>query len=203
MAYPFTKVGKQLEQGVEGGESILSFYNVCVEHIATGRLASEADERGVMKDTLKPGATAQFAFRIPAEKTVPHLYPEAAEFREMPTVFATGFMVGLMEWTCLKVLESHLDEGEGSLGVHIDVSHIAATVPGQTVTVDAECTGVAGRRIAFKVQAPTTASNSSAKAATSASSCPGSSSLPASTRRPSSPASCRSAKTTSPSATVP
>ena len=107
-----------------------------------------------MKDTLKPGATAQFAFRIPAEKTVPHLYPEAAEFREMPTVFATGFMVGLMEWTCLKVLESHLDEGEGSLGVHIDVSHIAATVPGQTVTVDAECTGVAGRRIAFKVQGP-------------------------------------------------
>ena len=106
-----------------------------------------------MKNTLKPGATAQFAFRIPAEKTVPHLYPEAAEFREMPTVFATGFMVGLMEWTCLKVLESHLDEGEGSLGVHIDVSHIAATVPGQTVTVDAECTGVAGRRIAFKVRA--------------------------------------------------
>ena len=95
-----------------------------------------------MKDTLKPGATAQFAFRIPAEKTVPHLYPEAAEFREMPTVFATGFMVGLMEWTCLKVLEPHLEEGEGSLGVHIDVSHIAATVPGQTVTVDAECTGV-------------------------------------------------------------
>ena len=106
-----------------------------------------------MKDTLKPGATAKFAFRIPAEKTVPHLYPEAAEFREMPTVFATGFMVGLMEWTCLKVLESHLEEGEGSLGVHINVSHIAATVPGQTVTVDAECTGVAGRRITFHVKA--------------------------------------------------
>ena len=83
-----------------------------------------------MKDTLQPGATAQFAFRIPAEKTVPHLYPEAAEFREMPTVFATGFMVGLMEWTCLKVLAPHLEEGEGSLGVHIDVSHLAATVPG-------------------------------------------------------------------------
>jgi len=43
--------------------------------------------------------------------TVPHLYPEADEFKEMPTVFATGFMVGLMEWTCMKVLESHHDEG--------------------------------------------------------------------------------------------
>jgi len=106
-----------------------------------------------MKATLKAGLTHRFTYQVPAEKTVPHLYPEAAEFREMPTVFATGFMVGLMEWTCLKVLESHLEEGEGSLGVHIDVSHIAATVPGQTVTVDAECTGVAGRRITFHVKA--------------------------------------------------
>ena len=39
-----------------------------------------------MKDTLKPGATAQFAYRVPAEKTVPHLYREAPEFGEMPTV---------------------------------------------------------------------------------------------------------------------
>jgi hypothetical protein len=46
MAYPFTKVGKQIEQGVEGGESILSFYNVCVDHIATGQLgrAVESEE---------------------------------------------------------------------------------------------------------------------------------------------------------------
>jgi fluoroacetyl-CoA thioesterase len=106
-----------------------------------------------MKDTLKPGDKAQFSFRVPAEKTVPHLYPEAPEFREMPTVFATGFMVGLMEWTCLKVLAPHMDPGEGSLGVHINVSHSAATVPGQTVTVDAECTAVSGRRVSFHVKA--------------------------------------------------
>ncbi len=106
-----------------------------------------------MKDTLKPGATARMEYKVPANKTVPHLYPEAHDFQLMPTVFATGFMVGLMEWTCMKVLEPHLDPGEGSLGIHIDVSHIAATVPGQVVTVDAECTAVGGRRIAFKVSA--------------------------------------------------
>jgi fluoroacetyl-CoA thioesterase len=106
-----------------------------------------------MKSTLHPGATAQHSFRVPATKTVPHLYPEAPEFAQMPTVFATGFMVGLMEWTCMKVIEAHLDEGEGSLGVHINVSHLAATVPGQTVTVDAECTKVEGRRITFHVVA--------------------------------------------------
>jgi fluoroacetyl-CoA thioesterase len=106
-----------------------------------------------MKPTLQPGATAQHAFRIPATKTVPHLYPEAREFQQMPTVFATGFMVGLMEWTCMKVIEQHLDEGEGSLGVHINVSHLAATVPGQTVTVDATCTKIDGRRLYFLVKA--------------------------------------------------
>ena len=106
-----------------------------------------------MKPTLQPGATAQHSFRIPAEKTVPYLYPEAREFQQMPTVFATGFMVGLMEWTCIKVIEAHLDEGEGSLGIHINVSHLAATVPGQTVTVDAECTKVEGRRVSFRVKA--------------------------------------------------
>jgi fluoroacetyl-CoA thioesterase len=106
-----------------------------------------------MKDTLKPGDSAQFAFKVTAEKTVPHLYPEAAEFKEMPTVFATGFMVGLMEWTCMKVLEPHLEPGEGSLGIHIDVSHIAPTVPGQTVTVEATCTKVAGRKVWFDVKA--------------------------------------------------
>ena len=106
-----------------------------------------------MKDTLKAGDRARLEFKVPLEKTVPHLYPESPDFQAMPTVFATGFMVGLMEWCCLEALKPHLDAGEGSLGIHINVSHSGATVPGQTVTVDAECTAVNGRRVAFKVTA--------------------------------------------------
>ena len=106
-----------------------------------------------MKPTLKVGDTAQLTYKVPADKTVPHLYPDAHDFQLMPTVFATGFMVGLMEWACMKVLEPHVEPGEGSLGIHIDVSHIAATVPGQVVTVDAECTSIAGRRVGFNVVA--------------------------------------------------
>lgn len=106
-----------------------------------------------MTSTLKPGDKTQFAYKVPADKTVPYLYPDAHDFQLMPTVFATGFMVGLMEWTCMKVLEGHLDAGEGSLGTHINVSHVAATVPGQVVTVDAECVEVTGRRVLFKVSA--------------------------------------------------
>jgi fluoroacetyl-CoA thioesterase len=80
-----------------------------------------------MKTSLQPGLKHRFSFAVPKNMTVPHLYPEAELLRAMPEVFATGFMVGLMEWTCIQLLEPHLDPGEGSLGVHIDVSHKAAT----------------------------------------------------------------------------
>jgi fluoroacetyl-CoA thioesterase len=106
-----------------------------------------------MKETLQPGANATLSFRVPTNKTVPHLYPESPEFQAMPAVFATGYLVGLMEWACLKVLEPHLDAGEGSLGIHIDVSHAAVTLPGQTVVVEALCIEVKGRRVVFSVKA--------------------------------------------------
>jgi fluoroacetyl-CoA thioesterase len=98
-----------------------------------------------MKPSLKPGLKHRFSYRVPENKTVPHLYREAPQLRPMPEVFATGFMVGLMEWTCLKLLEPHLDTGEGSLGVHVDVSHKAA--------VEAVCVEVRGPRVRFKLTA--------------------------------------------------
>ena len=106
-----------------------------------------------MKATLQRGSSHRFRYRVPKEKTVPHLYPEVADLQTMPAVFATGFMVGLMEWTCTQLLAPHLDAGEGSLGVHIDVSHTAATPPGLTVTMEAECVAVDGSRITFAVKA--------------------------------------------------
>jgi fluoroacetyl-CoA thioesterase len=106
-----------------------------------------------MKPTLKPGLTHRFAYPVPENKTVPFTYPEAPEIQVMPKVFATGFMVVLMEWTCLQLLAPHLDAGEGSVGVHIDVSHMAATPPGMTVTVDVTCTAVEGKRVSFQVRA--------------------------------------------------
>ena len=106
-----------------------------------------------MKPTLKPGLKHSFTYIVPITKTVPHLYDEAPELGEMPEVFATGFMVGLMEWTCVQLLKPHLDPGEGSLGVHIDVSHKAATPPGMAVTVNAECVEVQGPRAKFAIRA--------------------------------------------------
>jgi fluoroacetyl-CoA thioesterase len=106
-----------------------------------------------MKSTLKPGLKHHKHFKVPENKTVPYLYPEAPVLAGMPKVFATGFMVGLFEWTCAELLAQHLDEGEGSVGVHVDFSHKAATPPGLTVTVDAECIAVEGARITFRISA--------------------------------------------------
>jgi fluoroacetyl-CoA thioesterase len=106
-----------------------------------------------MKPTLKAGLTHRFSYRVPENKTVPFLFPEAADFQSMPKVFATGFMVGLFEWTCMQLLAPHLDPGEGSLGVHVDVSHEAATPPGLIITVDVECTAIHGNRVTFEVRA--------------------------------------------------
>jgi len=106
-----------------------------------------------MKPSLKVGLTHRFSYRVPREKTVPFTYPEARELAAMPEVFATGFMIILMEWTCVQLLAPHLDAGEGSLGVGVNVTHLAATPPGFTVTVDAELVSIDGRKLEFKVSA--------------------------------------------------
>ena len=93
-------------------------------------------------------------FQVPATKTVPALYPEAPEFQAMPEVLATGFLVGLLEWACIQLVNPHLDwPTEQTLGTHVDVSHDAATPPGMNVTVTARLTAVEGRRLSFAVEA--------------------------------------------------
>jgi fluoroacetyl-CoA thioesterase len=107
-----------------------------------------------MKESLKPGIRYQHRFVVPESKTVPALYPEAPEFLAMPEVFATGFLVGFLEWACIKAINPHLDwPREQTVGTHIDVSHEAATPPGLEVTATVELIAVEGRRLVFAVEA--------------------------------------------------
>ena len=107
-----------------------------------------------MKDSLKPGIVYRHEFTVPASKTVPALYPESQEFMAMPEVFATGFLVGFLEWACIKAINPHLDwPEEQTVGTHIDVSHEAATPPGLTVTATVELITVEGRKLVFAVEA--------------------------------------------------
>jgi fluoroacetyl-CoA thioesterase len=107
-----------------------------------------------MKETLKPGIESRFTFRIPESKTVPALYPESAEFQAMPEVFATGYLVGFLEWSCIKAINPHLDwPQEQTVGTHIDISHIAATPAGFDVTARVKLVAVDGRKLVFDVEA--------------------------------------------------
>jgi fluoroacetyl-CoA thioesterase len=107
-----------------------------------------------MRESLKPGLRHHFSFRVPASKTVAGLYPEAPEFQQMPEVFATGFLVGLVEWTCIQALNPHLDwPREQTVGTKVELSHDAPTPPGCEVRVDVELLEVDGRRLVFRVEA--------------------------------------------------
>jgi fluoroacetyl-CoA thioesterase len=102
-----------------------------------------------MRDTLRAGLRHTFAYRVPATKLVPALFPEATEFQAMPRVFATGYLVGLVEWTCIQAVNPHLDwPREQTVGTRVDVSHAGPTPPGNEVGVEVELTAVDGRRLA-------------------------------------------------------
>ena len=107
-----------------------------------------------MKDSLQPGLTLEFHFTVPENKTVPCLFPESPEFQEMPQVLATGYMVGLFEWACIQALNPHLDwPREQTVGIHVDLSHTAATPPGLVVTVRVLLEKVEGRKLTLFIEA--------------------------------------------------
>ena len=107
-----------------------------------------------MRDTLEPGIQHEFTFEVSDAKTVPALYPESPEFQAMPRVFATGYLVGLIEWTCIQAIIPHIDcPREQTVGTHFDLSHSAPTPPGCPVTVGVELIEVEKRRLRFRVSA--------------------------------------------------
>ena len=107
-----------------------------------------------MKNSLQPGLTYTFKFKVPENKTVPHLLPESPEFQAMPEVLATGFMVGLFEWTCIQAINPHIDwPREQTVGIDVKLNHIAATPPGLTVTINVKLEEVDGRKLVFSIVA--------------------------------------------------
>ncbi len=70
-------------------------------------------------------------------------------------VFGTPFLCGLMENAAMTCLQPYLEEGRGSVGTHLDVSHDAPTPVGMRVWAEAEVTAVSenGRMVDFSVRA--------------------------------------------------
>lgn len=68
-------------------------------------------------------------------------------------VFATPAMTALMEQTAWKSVAPYLEEGQGTVGIHLDISHDAPTPLGMTVTCESELVEIDGRRLVFEVTA--------------------------------------------------
>lgn len=106
-----------------------------------------------MKDTLTVGLEHTLTYRVPKERTVPFLYPESAQFRIMPEVFATGYMVGFMEWACMEALAPYMEDGERTVGTMINVTHEAATPAGMEVSATVKLTGIEGKKTVWEIVA--------------------------------------------------
>ena len=98
-----------------------------------------------MKDEIKSGLKHARTYETTERMRAPQL--------THADVFSTPSMIGLMEGTCVRLTAPYLDEGENSVGMHVDVHHLAPTKIGQSVTVTAEILEIIGNKIRYAVSA--------------------------------------------------
>ena len=104
------------------------------------------------KPGLQPGLTHSRSLIVEPSITVPALPALLGVFADMPPVLATACMVGFVETTCMEALAPHLAPGQKTVGIHVDLSHVAATPVGMRVTAEVELVAVEGRKLRFKVE---------------------------------------------------
>ena len=68
-------------------------------------------------------------------------------------VFATPMLVALIEQTCYESVLPHLEEGQGTVGTLVNISHVSATPVGKRVWCESELVDVDRRRLVFSVKA--------------------------------------------------
>jgi predicted thioesterase len=100
-----------------------------------------------MKSRPRIGETGELA--IPTEAK------HAVEFagNGMPAVVSTPHLVGFLERTARETLVPHLEADERSVGVEIDIRHLAPTPVGQTIHCTARVIAVDGSKISFQIEA--------------------------------------------------
>lgn len=96
---------------------------------------------------IKPGLKGCATLVVAPEHTAPHVGSGRI------AVLATPVLINVLEAAALACCEHLLPAGHQSLGIHLDVRHIAATPVGMSVTATAEVTAVDRRTITFRVEA--------------------------------------------------
>ena len=97
-----------------------------------------------MKDGMVPGLTHSQTYVTTLEMRAKQL---AAD------IFSTPAMIGLMEYTCVLLVAPYLDENQQTVGIDVDVRHMAPTKIGQSVTVTAELLEVKDSKLRFALSA--------------------------------------------------
>ena len=98
-----------------------------------------------MKDTLSTGLQVTKKIKINRERTVGFM-------GEKGRVYGTPSMVEDIEYTCHELIQSHLDENENSVGTHVSVDHLGATLEGDVVEVNVAVVNIEGRTVSFEAE---------------------------------------------------
>lgn len=98
-----------------------------------------------MKDSLKAGLTYTEVVQVDEGRTISFLGDDLR-------VYATPSMVEDIEYAGMRLIQQHLDDGEGSVGIHVSVDHLAATPLGEEVTVKIEILEVDGGKIVMQAE---------------------------------------------------
>src|SRR5687768_2055130 len=100
-----------------------------------------------MKNTLQPGVRAEARHRVVSQNLLSSILPDA------PPVFATPWMLCVMETAAAQAIAPHLDASEASVGHGFDFQHLAPTPAGMTVVATAEVTKVDGNMVTLSIEA--------------------------------------------------
>lgn len=99
-----------------------------------------------MKAEFVPGIEDEMTIATTPDMGITHLGPN------VPSMYSTPSMVGLIEGTCVRLIGRYVDPGEQSVGYRVDVKHLAPTVIGKSVTAKVRLREVNGRRYVFDVE---------------------------------------------------
>lgn len=96
---------------------------------------------------LKPGITGSAKDTVTEERTAASMGSGGLR------VYATPRMTAMMEFTAWSSVEPYMEDGMGTVGTKLDISHVAASPVGAEIRYESELTEVDRRRLVFSVRA--------------------------------------------------
>jgi fluoroacetyl-CoA thioesterase len=99
-----------------------------------------------MKTSLSAGLAGKREFAVERDSTIAFMGEDAR-------VYATPMLVRDIEITCRELLLEHLDAGEDSVGTRVEIDHLAPTLLGMKVAIEAKLVELKGRAATFEIAA--------------------------------------------------